>query len=153
MQLSSPAFQHQGSIPDRYTCDGENISPPLEIRDVPTGTFSLVLLMDDHDLPETAPVDVWDHWVVYNIPPDTASIVEGVSPPGVFGSNSWGKTGYGGPCPPDREHRYVFRLYALDMTLSLEAGATKQQVEEAMVGHILGQTVLIGLYCRPQNRM
>lgn len=148
MKLTSTAFGHNQSIPPIYTCDGKNISPPLAISDVPTGTRSLALLMDDPDVPASAPVRVWDHWIVFNIPPETTDIPEAQDPPGILGKNTRGDPAYGGPCPPDREHRYFFKLYALDAALPLPAGSTKRQVEQAMVGHILAQTELIGLYNR-----
>ncbi len=142
--LSSSAFSQGGSIPPRYTCDGEDVSPPLSIAGVPEGTRSLVLIMDDPD----APMGTWDHWVVFNIPPTVREIPEGTEPEGTPGRNSWGRTGYGGPCPPDREHRYFFRLYALDTTLNLPEEASKEEVLQAMEGHILAQTELMGRYNR-----
>src|SRR3989338_8517279 len=138
MKLTSPAFTEGGKIPSKYTCDGENSSPPLSISDVPTKAKSLVLLMDDPDIPETAKksfnVSVWDHWVVFNVPPGTKAVSEGKNPPGVLGKNTGGKNSYGGPCPPDREHRYFFKLYALDTKLDLPEGVTKSEVEAAMEG-------------------
>jgi len=152
MQLTSPVFTHEGSIPSKYTCDGDNISPELQITDVPTEAKTLVLLMDDPDVPKTVREDgMWDHWVVYNMPPATVTIAEAAIPPGVQGKNTGGKIQYGGPCPPDREHRYFFKLYALDITLDLQEGATKQEVEQAMQGHIIAETTLMGKYNRPQN--
>jgi len=144
MKLTSPAFEHNGKIPSEYTCDGEDVSPELNIEDVPEDVNSLVLIMDDPD----APVGNWDHWIVFNIAPDTAKIEKGTEPAGVGGKNSWKKTGYGGPCPPDREHRYFFKLYALDTTLDLAEGSTKDEIEKAMEGHIVEKTELIGLYER-----
>ncbi len=152
MKLTSPAFQQNGKIPSKYTCDGENINPPLLIADVPKSVKSLVLLMDDPDIPEIAKknfnVEVWDHWVVFNMPPTLRTIEEGENPPGILGKNTRGNITYGGPCPPDREHRYFFRLYALDIMLNLKEGATKNEVEQAMRGHVLEQTELIGRYER-----
>ena len=152
MKLTSPAFQQNGKIPSKYTCDGENINPPLLIADVPKSVKSLVLLMDDPDIPEIAKknfnVEVWDHWVVFNMPPTLRTIEEGENPPGILGKNTRGNITYGGPCPPDREHRYFFRLYALDIMLNLKEGATKNEVEQAMRGHILEQTESIGRYER-----
>ena len=152
LKLTSTAFDADGSIPSVYTCDGENKIPPLAISDVPVGTRSLVLIMDDPDIPDSVKqsrgIDTFDHWVVFNIPPETTEIVEGEEPEAVLGNNSAGKPGYYGPCPPDREHRYFFKLYALDSTLSLPGGSTRAEVEAAMEGHILGQTELIGTYNR-----
>ena len=152
MKLTSSVFQPNGKIPSKYTCDGQNINPPLEISDVPAKAKSLVLLMDDPDIPEAAKknfhVEVWDHWVVFNIPSDTKTITEGKNPPGTLGRNTRGNNTYGGPCPPDREHRYFFKLYALDTRLGLKEGATKAEVEQAMAGHIIAQTELMGKYER-----
>lgn len=144
MELLSIAFQHGEDIPSKYTCDGKNISPPLSISDVPAAARSLALLMDDPD----APGGTWDHWVVFNVPRDTNAIEEGEEPAGVGGKNSWKRIGYGGPCPPDREHRYFFKLYALDTMLDLSEGATKAEVEQAMVGYVMEEVVLMGRYNR-----
>jgi len=150
MKLTSPAFQHNGLIPSKYTCDGESINPSLLISDVPVKAKSLALLMDDPDIPEAAKknfnIEVWDHWVVFNMPASTMEIKEGKMPSGVLGSNTRGNNSYGGPCPPDREHRYFFKLYALDTMLALKEGATKKEVETAMVGHVLAKAELIGRY-------
>lgn len=150
--LQSIAFENNGNIPSKYTCDGENIIPPMSIEGVPEGAASLVLIMDDPDIPQSVKdsmgIEVFDHWVVWNIPPDTSSIEEGVEPEGVAGANSGGGTGYTGPCPPDGEHRYIFKLYALDTTLDLPQGSSKTEVEQAMGGHIISETQLIGLYAR-----
>jgi len=149
MKLTSPAFEHEGSIPAKYTCDGENISPPLRIKDVPEGAVSLVLLMDDPDVPKNIrPDGMWDHWVLYNIPISTSDISEGLAPQGLEGINTGGDQKYGGPCPPDREHRYYFKLYALDAELDLPAGASKTVVEEAMQSHIIEEATLMGSYDR-----
>lgn len=150
MKLESSVFDHNGSIPAKYTCDGTNISPPLKISEVPEGTKSLVLIMDDPDVPKNLrPDGMWDHWLVWNIPPETKEIVEGQAPQGVVGKNTGGRFGYTGPCPPDREHRYFFKLYALDTALDLSAATTtKEDLEKAMQGHILGQTELMGKYDR-----
>ena len=152
LSLTSPAFSHQGRIPSKYTCDGENISPPLLINGVPAGTKTLVLIMDDPDIPdfvkEKFKIQVWDHWVVWNIPPETKYILEKTGPQGITGKNTGGNIGYGGPCPPDREHRYFFKLYALDTQLTLDSGSIKKEVEKAIEGHILEKTELIGLYKR-----
>ena len=150
MRLESSTFEHEGSIPAKYTCDGENISPPLKISDVSEGAKSLVLIMDDPDVPKNLrPDGVWDHWLTWNIPPETSEIPEGQNPQGVVGKNTGGSFGYRGPCPPDREHRYFFKLYALDTTLDLPADTTtKADLEKAMEGHILSQAELMGRYNR-----
>lgn len=154
MKLTCSAFAHNGKIPSKYTCDGANINPPLTIEDVPAGAESLVLLMDDPDIPDFVKqkygILVWDHWTIFNIPPTTTEIAEGQTPAGVQGKNTGGKNAYGGPCPPDREHRYFFKLYALDTTLNLPAGASKAEVEKAMEGHIVAEAELVGRYERAQ---
>jgi Raf kinase inhibitor-like YbhB/YbcL family protein len=152
MQLTSPAFAHDSSIPARYTCDGDNVNPPLVIAGVPEQAVSLVLIMDDPDVPSHLRADgMWDHWVVYNIPPGVRTVAENSEPPGVPGQGTAGNRKYYGPCPPDREHRYFFKLFALDCELELAAGASKAQVEEAMAGHIMAQAELMGRYDR-RNR-
>jgi len=155
LSLTSSAFENGKSIPSKYTCDGNppagGVSPPLSWSGVPEGATSLVLIMDDPDAIKPAG-KVWDHWVVFNIPPDTVSAEEGRGPNGVQGVTSSGKGGYGGPCPPDAKHRYFFRLYALDSDLSLEEGATKADVLAAMDGHIIGQGELMGKYQRTASR-
>jgi len=143
MQLTSPAFTHQETIPAKYTCDGANISPPLAISGVPATARSLVLLVEDPD----APSGTFIHWVVYDIPPDTETIGEKTDP-GTLGTTSYNKVSYGGPCPPSGSHRYFFKLYALDRELGSGPGLNKKQVEQAMSGHILAQTELVGLYER-----
>jgi len=152
MKIESLAFAHNELIPPKYTCDGESISPPLHFIDVPSQAQSLVLIMDDPDIPEAAKqsygIEVWDHWTVFNIPPTTQEVSEGTNPAGVLGKNTRGNTTYGSPCPPDREHRYFFKLYALDTMLDLKEGATKHEVELAMQGHIIAQAGLIGKYNR-----
>lgn len=152
MQLTSPAFSNDGKIPSMYTCDGANRSPPLLISDVPTAAKSLVLIMDDPDIPtfvkERYNIAVWDHLVVFNIPPTVKDIPEGKNPVGTLGKNTGGKNAYAGPCPPDREHRYFFKLYALDTMLDLPEGATKADVEKAMPGHIVAKAELVGRYER-----
>jgi hypothetical protein len=146
MKLTSPAFESGGVIPKKYGREFENINPPLNIDDIPHGSSSLVLLMDDPDVPEAAGVSVWSHWVVFNIPPNTTTIPEGWSPTGVRGSGTRGELDYGGPRPPDREHRYFFKLYALDTMLDLREGATKQDVLNAMEGRVLASAELMGKY-------
>lgn len=150
MKITSLAFADNGSIPVNYTCDGENINPPLHFHAVPVAAQSLVLLMDDPDVPRRLRADgVWDHWVVFNIPPDMTEIVEGEAPLGIHGTSTSGHTTYHGPCPPDREHRYFFKLFALDIMLDLPPGAAKREVEQAMTGHVLAQAELVGRYERP----
>ncbi|MDO8511102.1 MAG: YbhB/YbcL family Raf kinase inhibitor-like protein [Nanoarchaeota archaeon] len=152
MKLTSSAFAEGGKIPSKYTCDGANTNPPLTFSDVPAKAKSLVLIMDDPDIPDFAKekfkVQVWDHWVVFNIPPETKEVSEGKNPSGVLGRNTGGKNAYGGPCPPDREHRYFFKLYALDTELPLPEGSTKAEVEKAMKNHILTEAKLMGRYER-----
>ena len=151
MKLTSPVFEHEGKIPAKYTCDGGNISPPLTISDVPSKAKSLVLIMDDPDVPKNLREDgMWDHWVVFNIPPSSSEIKEGKEPDGAHGIGSGGNLNYFGPCPPDREHRYFFKLYALSTELDLLEKATKQQVEKAMEGHVLVKVELMGRYERTQ---
>jgi Raf kinase inhibitor-like YbhB/YbcL family protein len=144
MKLTSPAFGDGGTIPARYTCDGGDVIPPLVFTNVPHEAKTLALVVDDPD----APVGTWDHWVVWNIPATTAGVEEGKPPTGVVGRNSWKKNSWGGPCPPDREHRYFFRLYALDATLDLARDATKAELERAMDDHLLAETELMARYER-----
>lgn len=144
MALTSPAFNHGDPIPSKFSCDGEDISPELDWFGTPEGTVSLALIMDDPD----APVGTWVHWVVFNLPMDLSGLREGMTGVGLDGSNSWNRTGYGGPCPPSGTHRYFFKLYALDLALDLEAGADKAAILDAMAGHILGQAELMGTYTR-----
>lgn len=149
MNIQSSAFQNGMPIPEKYTCDGADTNPPLSFLDVPAEAKSLVLFMDDSDVPKSIrPDGMWDHWVVFNILPDTREIKEDAIAPGVYGKNTFGKTAYGGPCPPDREHRYFFKLYALDGVLDLPEGASKKDVEQAMEGHILAKAELMGTYNR-----
>lgn len=145
MRLSSSAFGHNQIIPKKYTCDGENISPPLTIFEVPRNSASLVLIMDDPD----APAGTFVHWTVWNIDPKTSEIPEGTTPQEVKeGMTDFGRTGYGGPCPPSGTHRYFFKLYALDTKLELSESSRKKDIENATEGHILDQAELIGLYTR-----
>lgn len=144
MALTSPAFNSGDPIPEKFTCDGEDISPELDWFGTPEGTVSLALIMDDPD----APVGTWVHWVVFNLPMDLSGLREGMTGVGLDGTNSWNRGGYGGPCPPSGTHRYFFKLYALDQTLDLEAGADKAAVLSAMEGHILGEAELMGTYSR-----
>lgn len=144
MQLTSSAFKHNGTMPSEFTCDGDNINPPLSITNVPSSAKSLALIVDDPD----APVGVWDHWIVFNINPLIKEIKQNTQPQGVAGKNSGGRNSYQGPCPPSGTHRYFFKLYALDATLNLPEGSTKKQVESAMQNHILAKSELMGLYKR-----
>lgn len=152
LELTSSAFAPGAAIPSRYTCEGEDIAPPLTWRGVPEGARSLVLIVDDPDAPDpAAPRMIWVHWVLYNLPPDSTGLPEGTTtrdlPPGTGeGRNDWGRTGYGGPCPPVGRHRYFFRLYALDTTLEGLETPTKADVESAMAGHVLAQAELMGTY-------
>ncbi len=147
MNLTSTAFANSGTIPPKYTCDGANVNPPLTISNAPEGTKSLVLIMDDPDAVEPAG-KVWDHWIVWNIPPITREIPEGQEPKGVHGKGTGNNLQYKGPCPPDRVHRYFFKLYALNTGLQLPEGSTKTEVEKAMKGHILARAELMGRYER-----
>ena len=147
MKLISPAFLDGGIIPSLYTCEGKNINPPLEIFGVPPTAKSLCLIMDDPDVPaHIRPERMYDHWIVFNILPNAHKISENAVPQGLQGKNTNGKNQYIGPCPPDREHRYFFKLYALDKLLDLHAGATKHAVENAMKGHIIAKCQLMGRY-------
>lgn len=141
-----------GEIPEKYTCDGQDISPPLLWDDIPEGTKSLVLIVDDPDAPDPkAPKMTWVHWLIYNIPPTTKGLEEGVSnfPKGALhGKNDWRRTGYGGPCPPIGRHRYFFKLYALDTVLPDLKIPDKKALESAMKGHIIEMAELIGTYQR-----
>jgi Raf kinase inhibitor-like YbhB/YbcL family protein len=150
MKLSSPIFKHQGEIPRVYTCQGKDISPPLEWSDVPANAKSLALIVDDPDAPDpAAPKRVWVHWVLYNIPVSASSLSEDVRalPSGTKeGKNDWGRTGYGGPCPPIGRHRYFFKLYALDRESADLSRPDKAALEKAMQGHVIAQAELIGTY-------
>ncbi|HVS26329.1 MAG TPA: YbhB/YbcL family Raf kinase inhibitor-like protein [Burkholderiales bacterium] len=152
MTLSSSAFSHNGAIPKKYTCDGEDISPPLAWSGVPAGAKSLVLIVDDPDAPDpAAPRMTWVHWVLYNIPAAANSLAEAIKslPAGTIpGLNDWQRTGYGGPCPPIGRHRYFHKLYALDAALPDLGKPTKAAVEKAMQGHTLAKAELIGTYQR-----
>jgi Raf kinase inhibitor-like YbhB/YbcL family protein len=147
MHLTSTAFTDGSEIPMKYTQDGADVSPPLAWSDVPPGTRSLALVVDDPDAPDpAAPQRTWVHWVVTDLPPDTNGLAEGAARvPGRVGSNDWKRESWNGPKPPTGRHRYVFKLYALDRTLELEH-ATKADVERAMQGHVLAESKLIGTY-------
>lgn len=150
MELTSTAFNHGGEIPTRFTCEGQDTAPPLAWRDVPDGTRSLALIVDDPDAPDPAkPQRVWVHWVLHDIPPAAAGLPEGGRPlpDGTReGRNDWDRTGYGGPCPPIGRHRYFFKLYALDGLLSDQHAPKKAALEKAMQGHVLAQCELMGTY-------
>jgi Raf kinase inhibitor-like YbhB/YbcL family protein len=146
LKISSPAFQNNEYIPKKYSCQGEDLNPPLIFENIPQNAKSLALIVDDPD----APMGNWDHWIVFNISPQTKDIKEGEIPKGSLqGINDFGKLDYGGPCPPPgRPHRYFFKLFTLDIVLNLKQGIRKNVLEKAMEGHILGQAQLIGLYKR-----
>jgi Raf kinase inhibitor-like YbhB/YbcL family protein len=150
--LTSSSFKHKGEIPTQYTCEGADIAPPLAWSDLPKGTQSLALIVDDPDAPDPkAPKMTYVHWVLYNIPTSAAGLAEGVTkaslPAGTReGLNDWKRTGYGGPCPPIGRHRYFHKLYALDTVLPDLGEATKPQLEKAMEGHVLAKTELLGTY-------
>ncbi len=150
--ITSAAFEEGGLIPSRYTCNGEDISPPLSWRGVPDGTASLVLIVDDPDAPDpAAPRMTWVHWLVYNLPPDSDGLPEAVSEAGLpegarLGINDFKRTRYGGPCPPIGQHRYFFKLYALDTLLPDLGAVHKPALLQAMDGHVLAETQLLGRY-------
>ncbi len=150
--LKSPSFSQEAMIPSKYTCEGKDISPPLSWENAPSSTKSFVLICDDPDAPR-----LWTHWLVYNIPASTLVFhenrptIEKLPDGSLQGTNSFGNYGYGGPCPPSGTHRYFFKLFALDSTLDLQSGASQQDVEEAMEGHVLAKTELMGLYKKQQS--
>ena len=150
MKITSPSFSEGGMIPERFTCDGTDISPELSWSGIPNGAQSLALICDDPD----APMGTWVHWVLFNIPPDETGLSAQVKPESslsngaMHGTNDFRRLGYGGPCPPGGIHRYYFKLYALDTKLNLKSGATKAEVETAMKGHILAEAQLMGKYSR-----
>ena len=149
-ELTSTAFANGDPIPMKYTCDDQDISPPLQWKDPPEGTRSFALICDDPD----APGGTWVHWVLYNLPGSTLSLPEAVPSDadlrdgGRHGQNSWGRSDYGGPCPPGGTHRYFFKLYALDTELELDAGASKEELLRIMEGHVLASTETMGVYSR-----
>ena len=152
LALTSSAFTHSGPIPRSYTCQGSDISVPLTWSGLPSGTKSLALVVDDPDAPDpAAPKMTWVHWVLYNIPPEATGLPQGVKPADLprgtrEGVNDWKRTGYGGPCPPIGTHRYFHKLYALDVVLPDLGKPSKTQLEQAMKGHVLAQSELIGTY-------
>ena len=144
IKITSPAFTEGGSIPSKFTCDGTNTSPALKIESAPAQAKALLLIVDDPD----APSGLFTHWLVWNIDPKSGSIAEADAASGTQGKNDFGKTGYGGPCPPSGSHRYYFRVYALDQQLSLHSGAPRKEVDAAMKGHVIAQGELMGRYAR-----
>jgi len=154
LTLTSAAFSHQGEIPPRYSCDGQNISPSLSWTGAPPATKSMVLIVYDPDAPDpAAPQMTWVHWVLYNLPADSIGLQQGITsadlPPGTKeGLNDWHRTGYGGPCPPIGRHRYFFSLYALDTVLPDLGRPGKSELEKAMQGHVLAEAQLMGTYQR-----
>jgi Raf kinase inhibitor-like YbhB/YbcL family protein len=144
MKITSSAFQDGANIPSKFTCDGADTSPPLQIADIPSEAKSLALIVDDPD----APSGLFTHWLVWNIPPQTSAVGEGSVPKGVQGTNDFGKSGYGGPCPPSGAHRYYFKIFALDRELDLPFGAKRGQLDAAMKGHIVAQGELMGRYSK-----
>ncbi len=153
IQITSTAFEEGGTIPQKYTCDGEDVSPALQWSGIPDGTQSIALICDDPD----APMGTWVHWVLFNIPADTTELPENIPADRVLengakhGINDFKKLGYGGPCPPGGTHRYFFKLYALDIEIGLEPGATKEELLKAMEGHILDEGQLMGRYARDRK--
>jgi len=144
-RISSPAFENKGQIPSRYTCDGININPPLQIENIPKGIKSLALIFDDLD----APGGSYVHWILWNIYPTIKEIRENSVPESaVQGMNGFKKQNYGGPCPPRRAHRYVFKIYALDILLHLDPNSTKTDLEKKVKDHVIGQAQLLGVYQR-----
>ncbi len=150
IKITSSAFEEGGLIPPKYTCDGDDISPPLQWDAVPESTKSIALISDDPD----APMGTWVHWVLYNLPADTKELAENIHPDNTLpngarqGTTDFGRIGYGGPCPPSGTHRYFFKIYALDTELDLAAGAAKSDLINAMIGHILAEGQLMGKYKR-----
>jgi Raf kinase inhibitor-like YbhB/YbcL family protein len=145
LKISSPAFKHNSHIPPKYTCDGIDVNPPLTFENIPPGAKSLALIVDDPD----APAGTWVHWVIWNMASDVQTIEENTVPNGASeGVNDFGKQNYGGPCPPSGTHRYFFKLYVLDSSLTLNKNTTKADLERAMKGHIIAQSEVIGLYAR-----
>ena len=140
LEISSPAFDQDGFIHQQYTCQGDDINPEIKISNIPDGTKSLTLIVEDPD----APKGTFDHWIIWNIEP--TELIPENSVTGTEGINGWGETGYKGPCPPSGTHHYHFKIFALDLKLELKQGASKQELESAMQGHVLAKGELIGLY-------
>ncbi|MFA5954422.1 MAG: YbhB/YbcL family Raf kinase inhibitor-like protein [Patescibacteria group bacterium] len=149
MTITSSAFIENATIPSVYTCDGDNYNPPLSFGGVPRDAKSLALVFEDPDVPKSIREDgMWNHWVVYNLPPDTQTIFENAAPPGTVGVGTGGLQTYQGPCPPDREHRYFFKLYALDSLIPSTQPLTKEELIQRMQGHLLASAELMGRYGR-----
>lgn len=147
MRIESSKFKNGEKIPKLYTCEGYDWNPPVEFYDVPKEAKSLALIMEDPDLPkDLRPDGLWVHWIVYEIPPDCKGIPEHSRPPGIHGKGTNTRTAYMGPCPPDREHRYFFYLYALDIMPDWPKGLDKEQLEKKMEGHIIAKAQLMGKY-------
>ena len=144
IKITSSAFQEGGNVPSKFTCEGSDTSPPLQITGIPSQAKSLVLIADDPD----APSGLFTHWLIWNIPPQTTSISEGNAPRGVHGTNDFGKSGYKGPCPPSGTHMYSFKVFALDRELDLHGGSKRSQLDAAMKGHVIAQGELVGRYTR-----
>ncbi len=152
MRITSPQFKQGGAIPKLYTCEGYDWNPPVEFHDVPKEAQSLVLIMHDPDVPKDIREDgIWVHWIVYEIPADCKGIPEHSAPPGIHGKGTNQRTAYMGPCPPDREHRYFFTLYALDLKPDWPKGLTKEEVEKKIEGHILEKAELMATYVLEQK--
>lgn len=148
MTISSTAFSSQGLIPPAFSCEGPNYNPPLKLTDIPTQAVSLALSVEDPD----SPGRIWQHWLVWNIAPDTAEISSGQLPPGAQqGMTDFGRRGYAGPCPATGEHHYIFRLYALDAKLILDDSADRAIFDQAIAGHVLNQTELVGTFAHTQG--
>ena len=149
LKVTSPAFENNKSIPSKYGCDGENVNPPVRIENVPAGTRSLAMVFDDQD----APRGTYVHWILWNMDPGIKEIQENSVPPGaVQGLNDFKKNSYGGPCPPTRPHKYVFKVYALDTVLELSPKSSKAELEKAMEGHRIAQGQLLGVYKREKKK-
>jgi Raf kinase inhibitor-like YbhB/YbcL family protein len=144
MKITSSGFQQGANIPSKFSCDGANTSPPLQIQEIPPAAKSLVLIVDDPD----APSGLFTHWIAWNISPQTSTVPEGSLPKGMHGTNDFGKSDYSGPCPPSGTHRYFFKIFALDQELNLAAGAKRAQLDAAMKGHVIAQGELMGRYSR-----
>src|SRR3989344_6838210 len=145
MIIESTAFKNEGEIPSKYTCDSVGTTPPLVLKNVPENAKSLALIVDDPD----ASRGTWDHWGLWNIPPEVLQVAEGSTPIGaVVGLNSWPANAYGAPCPPSDSHRYYFRLYALDALLNLSSNSNSDDLRDAMEGHVLAEAELMGRYQR-----
>jgi Raf kinase inhibitor-like YbhB/YbcL family protein len=147
MKITSSAFQEGGNIPSKFTCDGGDRSPPLQIAEIPSSAKSLALIVDDPD----APSGLFTHWIVWNISPQTNGIAEGSAPKGVQGTSDFAKSGYGGPCPPSGTHRYYFKVFALDRELNLPSDSKRNQLDAAIKGHVVAQGELMGRYAKQKR--